>query len=111
MISLYTFFNIMIKKRPFLNFLPRSFDPDLVPHGLMALNSEPSSRPGVGPTKPWVQGALTPEIKRQGHEADHSLPYSAEVKKAWSYTSTLLEIFMACRLIKQWMRYHGVILS
>jgi hypothetical protein len=27
-------------------------------------------------------------VKRPGHEADHSLPFSAEVKNAWSYTST-----------------------
>jgi hypothetical protein len=27
-------------------------------------------------------------VKRQGREADHSPPSSAEVKNAWSYTST-----------------------
>jgi hypothetical protein len=36
------------------------------------------------------QGALSLEIKRPGREADHSAPSSAEVKNAWSYTSTLL---------------------
>jgi hypothetical protein len=32
--------------------------------------------------------ALSLGVKRPGHEADHSLPSSAEVKNAWSYTST-----------------------
>jgi len=27
-------------------------------------------------------------VKRPGHEDDHSLPSNAEVKNAWSYTST-----------------------
>jgi len=39
------------------------------------------------------------EIKRPGHEADHSAPSSAHVKKAWSHTSAPL------------MRLHGVVLS
>jgi hypothetical protein len=36
----------------------------------------------------WVIGALFPVVKRQGLEADHSRPTSAEVKKMWIYTST-----------------------
>jgi hypothetical protein len=36
----------------------------------------------------WVPGALSPGVKRQGREADHSPPASAEVKKMWIYTST-----------------------
>jgi hypothetical protein len=42
-----------------------------------------ASRPALGPTQPpiqWVRG-----VKRPGHEADHSLPTSAEVKKMWIY--------------------------
>jgi len=31
-----------------------------------------------------------PGVKRPGREADHSPPPSAEVKNAWSYTSTPL---------------------
>jgi hypothetical protein len=27
-------------------------------------------------------------VKRQGHEADHSRPSTADVKNAWNYTST-----------------------
>jgi hypothetical protein len=49
-----------------------------------------SSRPVLGPTQPpiqWVPGALSPGVKRQGHEADHSPPTSAEVKKMWLYTA------------------------
>jgi hypothetical protein len=48
-------------------------------------------RLAVGPTQPpiqWVPGALFLGIKWWGHEADHSPPCSAEVKNAWSYTST-----------------------
>jgi hypothetical protein len=50
-----------------------------------------SSRPVLGPTQPsiqWVPGALSPGVKRPGHEADHSPPTSVEVKKTWIYTST-----------------------
>jgi hypothetical protein len=36
----------------------------------------------------WVPGALSLGVKRPGSEADHTLPYSAKVKNAWSYTST-----------------------
>jgi hypothetical protein len=35
-----------------------------------------------------VPGALSLGLKRPGREADHSHPSSAEVKDAWSYTST-----------------------
>jgi hypothetical protein len=52
-----------------------------------------SSRPAVGSTQPpikWVPG-----VKRQGREADHSPPTSAEVKKMWIYRSTSLYVFMA----------------
>jgi hypothetical protein len=47
--------------------------------------------PALGPTKPpiqWVPGALSPELKRPGREADHSHLFSAEIKIAWRYTST-----------------------
>jgi hypothetical protein len=37
-----------------------------------------------------------PEVKRQGREADHLPPTSAEVKKMWIYTSTAAPyVFMA----------------
>jgi hypothetical protein len=50
-----------------------------------------ASRPTLGPTQPliqWVQCAVSLRLKRPGREADHSPPSSAEVKDAWSYTST-----------------------
>jgi hypothetical protein len=43
----------------------------------------------------WVPGALSPGVKRQGREADHSPPTSAEVKNTWIYTSTPPYAFMA----------------
>jgi hypothetical protein len=36
----------------------------------------------------WVPGVLSLGVKRPGSEADHSPPSSAEVKNAWSHTST-----------------------
>jgi hypothetical protein len=39
-------------------------------------------------------GGSFPGVKRQGREADHSPPTSAEVNKMWIYTSTPLYAFM-----------------
>jgi hypothetical protein len=53
---------------------------------------------GPGVTQPpiqWVSGVLSPGVKRQGHEADHSPAASAQVKKMWLYTSTPPYTFMA----------------
>jgi hypothetical protein len=50
-----------------------------------------ASRPTLGPTQSpiqWVPGDLSLGVKPSGREADHSPPSSAEVKNAWSYTST-----------------------
>jgi hypothetical protein len=44
--------------------------------------------------------ALSLEVKRPGGEVDHSPPSSAEVKNAWSYTSTPQYVFMAWCLVK-----------
>jgi hypothetical protein len=33
-------------------------------------------------------GFISPRVKRQGREADHSPPASSEVKNTWNYTST-----------------------
>jgi hypothetical protein len=49
-----------------------------------------ASTPALGPKQSlvhWVSGALTPERKWLGREAEHLPPPSAEVKIAWSYTS------------------------
>jgi hypothetical protein len=48
-----------------------------------------SSRPALGSTKPRIQrieGVLSPGVKRSEHEADESVPASAEVKKMWIHT-------------------------
>jgi hypothetical protein len=48
------------------------------------------SRLASGPTQPpiqWVPGALSLGVNLPGREADLSLPSTAEVKNAWSYTS------------------------
>jgi hypothetical protein len=47
----------------------------------------------------WVPGALSPGVKRQGREADHSSPTSAEVKGIGIYKSTLPYAFMVYCLI------------
>jgi len=50
-----------------------------------------ASGPFLGPTQPPIQrvpGALSPGVKRPGHESDQSPPFSFKVKNAWSYTST-----------------------
>jgi hypothetical protein len=50
-----------------------------------------SSRPALGPTQPpiqWALGALSLGVKWLECEADHSPLSGAEVKNAWSYTST-----------------------
>jgi hypothetical protein len=42
----------------------------------------------VWPLIQWAQGALCLGLKRHGRVSDHTLPTSAEVKKAWTYTAT-----------------------
>jgi hypothetical protein len=71
--------------------------------GLGSFLHDTASRTALGPIQPpiqWVPKALSPGVKRPGREADHSAPSSAEVKKAWSYTSTPQYVFMAWCLIK-----------
>jgi hypothetical protein len=49
----------------------------------MILLLSTSSRPALGHIQPpiqWVPGALSPGVKRQGREGEHSPPTSAEVK-------------------------------
>jgi hypothetical protein len=56
-----------------------------------AVSSPPLSRLALEPTQrpiEWIPGALSPEAKRPEYGVDHSPPSNAEVKKAWSYTST-----------------------
>jgi hypothetical protein len=51
--------------------------------------SSTMSRPALGfvePSIPWVPGELQPGVKRQGRDADHSPPSSAEVKNGGALT-------------------------
>jgi hypothetical protein len=64
--------------------------------------THPASYPmGTGRSYPW--------IKRLDHEADRSLPPSAEDKNVWSYTSIPLFVFMAWCLTKKGAHLHGVV--
>jgi hypothetical protein len=57
----------------------------------------------LGPTQPpiqWVPGTLFLGVKRPGRAADHSPPSTAEIKNAWSYTSSPPYVFMAWCLVK-----------
>jgi hypothetical protein len=52
-----------------------------------------ASTPAMGPIQPsiqWIPETLSPGLKPQGREADHSPPSSADE----SYTSTLPHVFM-----------------
>jgi hypothetical protein len=69
--------------------------------GIFLLNT--ASRTVLGPSQPpiqWLPGALSLGLKQPGREADHSPPSSAEVKNAWSYSSTPQYDFMAWCLVK-----------
>jgi hypothetical protein len=61
------------------------------------------SRLTLGRTQPpiqWYGGLFSRGVKRPELEGDHSPPSSAEVKNAWSYTSTSQYVFMAWFLVK-----------
>jgi hypothetical protein len=71
-----------------------------------------ASSPALGLTQPpiqWVPGGLSLRVKRPGRETDHSPPSSAEVKNAWSYTSTPIRLIVRC-LVKHRIRLDGVVL-
>jgi hypothetical protein len=60
-------------------------------HGLGIILFTTASIPALRPTQPsiqWVTGSLSLGVKVPRREADHSPPFSAEGKNAWSYTST-----------------------
>jgi hypothetical protein len=60
------------------------------------------SRPALSPTQfsiKWVPGFLS-EVKRPGRKSDHSPTSRAEVKKAWSYSSTPPYVCVQWILIK-----------
>jgi hypothetical protein len=62
-----------------------------------------ASRPALRSTKRpirWVFGAVSPGVKWSGREYDHLPLSSADVKSAWSYTSTPPYVFTAWSLVK-----------
>jgi hypothetical protein len=68
-----------------------------------------ASRLALGRTQTpiqWIRGVERPE-----READHSLPSSAYVKNACSYTSTPSDAFLAWYLVKHTACLHGVVVK
>jgi hypothetical protein len=59
----------------------------MIKNFLFSTSFKPALRPTQSPIQ-WVPGDLSPGVKRQGREADHSSPASSKVKKMWIYTST-----------------------
>jgi hypothetical protein len=73
-----------------------------VPAGAGNFSLHTASRPALGLNQPpiqWVSGDLSLGVKRPSREADYSPPFSAEIKNAWSSTSTPS------------IRLHGVVLN
>jgi hypothetical protein len=70
------------------------------------------SRSALWPTRlpiQWVRGAVSPGVKRQGREADHLPPSSAEVKKGGAipplpHTSSWCGAYLAYLLILKIMK-------
>jgi hypothetical protein len=84
--------------------------PDRVRH--FSLRHRVQTDSGTLPTSyPMCTNVLSPEVRRPGHETDHSPPCSAEVKNVWSYTYTPSYVFMARWLIQYRTRLQGVVLS
>jgi hypothetical protein len=74
-----------------------------------------ASRPVLGPTQApikWGLGALSPGIKRQGFEADHSAPSNAQVKNGGAITSLLTLSWHAAQLSEHgdnFIFYHNIV--
>jgi hypothetical protein len=69
--------------------------------GNFSLHNRVQNVSGAHPASyPMGTGGSFLGVKRPGREADHSPPYSAEVKNAWSYTLTPQYVFMAWCLVK-----------
>jgi len=57
--------------------------------GSFSLHHHVQTGSGVHPASHLIGTRVSfPGVKRQVREANHSLPTSAEIKNAWSYTST-----------------------
>jgi hypothetical protein len=65
----------------------RSLSPGRVKNFHFSTSPRLSPRPTEPPIQ-WALEALSPGLKRPGHEVDHSLRASAEIKKIWIYAST-----------------------
>jgi hypothetical protein len=63
------------------------------------MGAEPTTETSCLSIVPMGMVALSRGVEWPGHEADNTLPSSAEVKNAWSYTSTPP------------IRLHGVVLD
>jgi hypothetical protein len=73
------------------------------PAGLGIFLFTTASRTALGPIQPpiqWVPGTLSLGVKRLGREADHSPPYSAEVKECVELYLHPHYAFMAWCLVK-----------
>jgi hypothetical protein len=69
--------------------------------GNFSLHHRIQNGAGVHPASyPMGTRGSFPGVKRPGREADHSPSSRAEVKNAWSYTSTPQYVFMAWCLVK-----------
>jgi hypothetical protein len=76
--------------------------------GLGILLFTTAFRTALGPTQPPIECVprdLSQGVKRPGREADQSPASSAEVKNAWSYTSTPQYVFVAWCLVKHRQLY------
>jgi hypothetical protein len=58
-----------------------------------------TSRQVLRPPIQWIPESHSSGVKQPRHEADHSPPSGAEVKKEWSCTSTTPYVFIAWGLI------------
>jgi hypothetical protein len=56
-------------------------------------------RSSLGPTEvpiQWVPGVLSPRVKRPVPKADHSPPFSAEIKNVWSCLHSHIHLHGVC---------------
>jgi hypothetical protein len=53
-----------------------------------------------GPPMQCLPETLSPGLKLPRREADHSLPTSAEIRNAWTYSSTSPYVLMALCLVE-----------
>jgi hypothetical protein len=68
--------------------------------GYFTLRYHVQTGSAANPAHHMITRALSPGVDRSGYEAEHSLPSSAEVKNAWSFTSISSYVLMAWCLIK-----------